>query len=104
MTFFVDSIVLEEKDLKYINNYKSDRYLFRLFNNKDRRPEGHAANGILRDEEASPYAIHCNCGYYHPVCFSNSKHEVDWSPSFTVKTKNSNEVKKIIKGIWIRQL
>ena len=87
---------------KFLENYKSDRYLFRIFNST--RVGICAANGILRDEESTPYAISCNCGHhsYHPVVNNGSK--VVWDPEFLVKEKNKTFIQRMIKDMWIKQL
>jgi hypothetical protein len=92
------------KYLKYFENYKADRYLFRILNNPNNRPEKHAANKILRDENGEPYAVHCNCGWYHPIFYQRTKHFVLWSPEFIIKTKNSSLVKSEIKKLWVLEL
>lgn len=90
------------KFLKYFQNFKTDRYLFRILNNPNTRPHGHAANKILRYENGDPYAVHCNCGGYHPVFNrKENRHEVEWSPDFTIRTKNSSSVERELKQMWI---
>ncbi len=91
----------EVTDLKYLKNYNSDRYLFRIFNSK--QVNGCAANGILRDEDGIPYAVKCNCGHhmYHPVFNGRS---VDWRPEVSIKEKNKNLIQKKIKELWIREV
>jgi hypothetical protein len=92
---------VEVSNLKYLENYKSDRYLFRILNSK--RINACSANGILRDTDGIAYAIKCNCGHYtyHPVF--NGK-IVDWSPDISIKEKNKNLVQKKIKELWIKEL
>jgi hypothetical protein len=99
--FDLMEIATPELDFKYLKNYKSDRYLFRIFNSKN--VNGCAANGILRDEDGIPYAVKCNCGHhtYHPVF--NGKN-VDWSPEFSIKEKNQNLIQRKIKELWIKEI
>ncbi len=116
--------VFTAKYLKYLENFKSDRYLFRMFNDPKSRPMAPikrdknllrkpkkekgplfcSANGILRDENKDPYAVHCNCGWYHPVVYKKFKHGVYWNPEFVIRTKNSTLVKREIEKLWILQL
>ncbi len=86
---------------KFLENYKSDRYLFRVFNSK--RVGDCAANGILRDLDEFPFAVSCNCGRktYHPVI--NNGTSVAWDKEFTIKSTNKNLVQRIVKDLWIKQ-
>lgn len=88
------------KDLKFLENFKSDRYLFRVYNSK--KVNGCAANRILRTEGGDPYAVKCNCGHntYHPVVDEGKN--VDWNPEFLIKEKNQNLVYKLIKKLWAK--
>lgn len=89
----------EERTLRYFENYKYDRYLFRIFNNPNTRLKGHSSNKILRYPDGSPYAVHCNCGCYHPVFFGSTiRHEVDWSVS--IKTETQSSVLGMLRNLW----
>lgn len=83
---FMEAAISNLKEFKYVRNFKSNRYLFRIYNAN--RPEGHSANGICRDKEEVPNAVHCNCGKFHPVVLDLDSHrneynsqrtKVDWS-------------------------
>ncbi len=115
---FMNSSDLSQSEKKYLESYNSDRYLFRLFNEKKTRPSQPVlytgdskekpkfclANGILRGSDSIPYAIHCNCGGYHPVIENNGARKVEWSREFVIYTKNSQLVEKEIRKMWALQL
>lgn len=91
---------MTQVERRFLENFQSDRYLFRIFNSK--RVNGCAANGILRDEDGFPYAVKCNCGHhsYHPVVDNRT---VVWDKEFLIKEKNKNLVQRRIKDLWIKQ-
>lgn len=107
---FTDVIALDVAAKKYLANFSSNRYLFRIYNAK--RPEGHAANDILRNEDATPYAVRCNCGKFHPVVIDeiyikhnpgSKRTKVLWDPEFEITTSKKTEVFKMIRLVWLNE-
>ena len=100
---FMNETDLIKKERRYLKNYNSDRYLFRIFHNPNtKRPEGCSANKILRHKDGIVYAIHCNCGKYHPVFViteGSKRHEVGWS--IKIESKDEFSIDKDIKKLWI---
>jgi len=89
---FTEAAISNAKELKYIENFNSNRYLFRIYNAN--RPEGHSANLILRDDEGFPWAVHCNCGKHHPVVSDLDSHGDEYTTKRTKVEWGIEEAKK----------
>ena len=102
----MDAAISNMREFKYIKNFRSNRYLFRIYNAN--RPEHHSANKIFRDEEELPYAVHCNCGKFHPVILDIDSHKDEYNAKRTkiewlVEDSNLENLIKKVKLMWLKE-
>jgi len=106
MNYFVESSSVGEAGAFSFNGRQikeANRLLFNSFNFK--RPDGHAASLIVRDEEGVPYAVKCNCkkGVYHPVLRKNGISSVLWEIEIKMKFTDHGILKDKIKRVLARK-